>query len=108
MSSPHVQLIFGGASLGGMEAEFKSAADASEALSLLEEGGVRTIDTARIYTNSEHFLGEVNGASRFAIDTKYPGGFAPNPSSKEDVIARIEESLRELKTDQVRAYRKAN
>ncbi|KAL5336683.1 putative aldehyde reductase, partial [Aspergillus crustosus] len=104
MSTPKVQLIFGGASLGGMEADFTSASDTQEALDLLEAGGVQTIDTARIYTNSEHFLGEVNGASRFAIDTKYPGGFSPAPSSKEDVLKSVEESLRELKTEQINVY----
>ncbi|KAF9891698.1 hypothetical protein FE257_003710 [Aspergillus nanangensis] len=104
MASPSVQLIFGGASLGGMEAEFVSVQDTKSALDILKEGGIKTIDTARIYSDSEHFLGEADATSRFSIDTKYPGGFAPEPSTKEDVIASIDESLRLLKTSKINVY----
>ncbi|KAF5854731.1 hypothetical protein ETB97_012681, partial [Aspergillus alliaceus] len=105
MASPRVQLIFGGASLGpSMETEFVSLEETKNALGLLEAGGVKTIDTARVYLNSEEWLGQAGAAARFSIDTKYPGGFAPEVSSREDVIKSADESLRLLKTDQVDVY----
>ncbi|KAL4864698.1 hypothetical protein BDV12DRAFT_188722 [Aspergillus spectabilis] len=104
MASPNIQLIFGGGSFGGMEAEFVSISDMKGALGLLTEGGVQVIDTARMYANSEHFLGQLGAASYFSIDTKYAGGFAPQPSTKEDVIASADESLRQLGTDQINVY----
>ncbi|KAL4885636.1 NADP-dependent oxidoreductase domain-containing protein [Aspergillus karnatakaensis] len=104
MSTPKINLIFGGASLGGMEAEFTSVASTASALSLLENNGVTTIDTGRIYPNSEHWLGELNATAKFDIDTKYPGGFGTAVSSGEDLKEKLEESLQELKTDQITTY----
>ncbi|KAE8384751.1 NADP-dependent oxidoreductase domain-containing protein [Aspergillus alliaceus] len=105
MASPRVQLIFGGASLGpSMETEFVSLEETKNALSFLEAGGVKTIDTARVYPSSEEWLGQAGAAARFSINTKYPGGFAPEASSREDVIKSADESFRLLKTDQVDVY----
>ncbi|KAL2819728.1 NADP-dependent oxidoreductase domain-containing protein [Aspergillus granulosus] len=105
MSSQPVQLIFGGASFGpSMDSEFVSVEVTASALNLLEAGGIKSIDTARFYPDSEDYLGQAGAASRFSIDTKYPGGFAPTPSSKEGLIASAEESLKALKTEQVDVY----
>jgi len=71
------------------------------ALDLLEAGGVKTIDTARFYPDSEDYLGQTGATGRFAIDTKYPGGFAVTASSTQGVIASAAESLKALKTEQV-------
>ncbi|KAF7159598.1 hypothetical protein CNMCM6106_006914 [Aspergillus hiratsukae] len=105
MSSRLVQLLFGGASFGpSMSSEFGSLEATKHALDLLGASGVNSIDTARIYPDSEEYLGQAGAAARFSIDTKYPGGFAPTASSKEGVIASIEESLKALKTEQVDVY----
>lgn len=87
-----------------MDEASSSLEEIEETLKLLEEGGVRTIDTARIYGSSEELLGKTKASSRFSIDTKYPGGFSPEPSSKVTVIATGEESLRKLQTTQVRCW----
>ncbi|KAL2850520.1 NADP-dependent oxidoreductase domain-containing protein [Aspergillus pseudodeflectus] len=105
MSSQAVKLIFGGASFGpAMESEFTTVDATKGALHLLEAGGVATIDTARMYPDSEEYLGQAGAAARFAIDTKYPGGFSPTPSSKEGLIASAEESINALRTEQVEVY----
>ncbi|KAL2784214.1 NADP-dependent oxidoreductase domain-containing protein [Aspergillus keveii] len=105
MSSQSVKLIFGGASFGpAMESEFTTVEATKGALGLLEAGGVTTIDTARMYPDSEDYLGQAGAAGRFAIDTKYPGGFSPTPSSKEGLIASADESVQTLKTKQVDVY----
>jgi aryl-alcohol dehydrogenase-like predicted oxidoreductase len=102
MSAQPVKLIFGGASFGpAMESEFTTVDATKGALDLLEAGGVTTIDTARMYPDSEDYLGQAGAAGRFAIDTKYPGGFSPTPSSKEGLIASADESVQTLKTEQV-------
>ncbi|CEL05532.1 hypothetical protein ASPCAL06650 [Aspergillus calidoustus] len=105
MSTPPVQLIFGGASFGPtMASDFTSLEAMKGALDLLEAGGVKTIDTARFYPDSEEWLGEAAAAFQFTIDTKYPGGFASEASSKEGLIASAEESLAALGVDQVDVY----
>ena len=72
-----------------------------EFLSVLEKGGVKDIDTAQLYWDSEKLLGDVNAASRFSIDTKHIGGSKPGESTKEKVIARGEKSLADLQTKPV-------
>ncbi|CEL10455.1 hypothetical protein ASPCAL13574 [Aspergillus calidoustus] len=54
--------------------------------------------------DSEDYPGQAGAAGRFSIDTKYLGGFAPTPSSKEGLIASADESLNALKTEQVNVY----
>ena len=95
----HVKLIFGGGSF--MEAAAPEPGYIDEALNILHEAGVKNIDTARIYQDSEELLGKAHAHSRFTIDTKYPGGLAPEPSSKESLVETLEESLKLLQTDQV-------
>jgi len=44
-------------------------------------------------------IGLIGAASRFTIDTKYPGGLVPNDATAEVVVAGGKESLEKLKTD---------
>jgi aflatoxin B1 aldehyde reductase len=58
MSSQPVKLIFGGASLGpAIESEFPTVEATKGALELLKARGVTTIDTARMYPDSEDYPG---------------------------------------------------
>lgn len=72
------------------------------ALDILQANNIKTIDTARIYLSSEERLGQVKASSRFAIDTKHPGGFAPEANSQESISSIANQSLSYLQTDQVR------
>lgn len=78
-----------------------SSGDVEEFLRLLEECGIKIIDTGAIYGESEKLLGEAKAASRFTIDTKAPGGLGPEPSTKDVVAAYGKESLEKLGTSQV-------
>lgn len=78
-----------------------SAQEAQEYLNLVEELGIKTLDTAAVYGESERWLGENKAAGRFTIDTKYPGAMSPEPSSKDVVVATGKESLKKLATSQV-------
>jgi aflatoxin B1 aldehyde reductase len=95
-----VNLIWGGGSIMDEES-YPTLESINAALDILQAKGVKTIDTARIYLNSEERLGQVNASSRFAIDTKHPGGFAPEANSQELIGSIANQSLNYLQTDQV-------
>ena len=97
MPSSSVKVVFGGLVPGYPLPKLE------EFLSVLEKGGVKDIDTAQMYFDSEKLLGDVHAASRFSIDTKHIGGAEPGESTKEKVIARGEKSLANLQTKSVSA-----
>lgn len=97
MAAPTI--VFGGGIL--TPPYVKDADEVEEYLNLLEELGVKIIDTAALYGESEKFLGETKAASRFTIDTKHPGFMNPEVSTKDVVIASGKESLKKLGTSQV-------
>jgi aryl-alcohol dehydrogenase-like predicted oxidoreductase len=86
----------------------KDVEEVQEYLDLLAELGIKIIDTAALYGESEKFLGEKKAASRFTIDTKHPGLMQPEPSTKDVVIASGKESLKKLATSQVCAHATPN
>ncbi|KAL4889195.1 NADP-dependent oxidoreductase domain-containing protein [Aspergillus ambiguus] len=97
-----VELVFGGGSF--MDETRYPIEEIHKALDILEDGGVKTIDTATIYVKSEELLGKVDAASRFIIDSKYPGAFSPELTTPEAINATAESSLKKLQTDQLDVY----
>lgn len=97
-----VELSFGGGAFH-TEETFGSIEKMKEAISILQAEGIKYIDTAAIYGESERFLGELDASKTHTIDTKYPGGFA-GASSKEKIIATANESLKKLQTNHVDVY----
>ncbi|KAL4805110.1 NADP-dependent oxidoreductase domain-containing protein [Aspergillus unguis] len=97
------QLVFGGGSFMN-EATYGGSEGRAEALTLMMSSGVNIIDTAHIYQDNEKILGELGAAKEFVIDTKYPGAFGPEPTTKEGILAIAEESLKKLQTTQVDVY----
>lgn len=81
--------------------KFRSGKDVQEYLDVLEEFGIKIVDTAAMYGESEKLLGEANAPSQFTIDTKHPGAMHPEPSTKDVVVASGKESLKKLGTSQV-------
>ncbi|KAK2602736.1 hypothetical protein N8I77_009244 [Diaporthe amygdali] len=63
--------------------------------------GVRGIDVAQIYGESEEVLGEAYTKKKFEIATKVPGVTVPGSFQAEQVVLRTQESLRKLKVEQV-------
>jgi aryl-alcohol dehydrogenase-like predicted oxidoreductase len=90
-----INLIWGGGSITDEES-YPTLDSINTALDILQANGVKTIDIARIYKNSEERLGQVNASSRFAIDTKHPGGFAPEANSQELIGSIVSQSLNAL------------
>ena len=93
----HPTIVYGAAS-------FWNASDidyAKQVLPALERLGIKHIDTARGYGESEAILGQLNAPEKFVIDTKIPG-FGPKTQTREAVFAAEKASFDALKTDQVR------
>ncbi|KAK9357890.1 NADP-dependent oxidoreductase domain-containing protein [Lipomyces starkeyi] len=93
-----VKLIFGAAFIALLSDETRQ-----EFLDVLENNGVKEIDTARLYKGSEKALGDAGAPARFTIDTKAPA-FFNGSLSKSSVLAGAKQSLNELGVEQVDTY----
>lgn len=103
MPNTDIKIVYGGGTFSA-DTNFCTLESVKEVLKVLEENGVKNIDTAQSYPNSEELLGRADAASRFLIDTKDIGALAGGTASKQDVIARGEASLKKLHTDKVCCY----
>ncbi|GAB1314582.1 Aldo/keto reductase subgroup [Madurella fahalii] len=99
MATNGVKIVFGSATFLSISVE-----ETAEWLKTFEEVGIDTIDTARLYGDSEEVLGKAGAPSRFTIDTKLPGGAGDRASTKEVVIEQGKKSLATLQTDAVDVY----
>ena len=100
MAKEGIKLVFGTASFqpGPSGTTYD---DAMKQLTVLEEFGVKTIDTAYIYGDSEVWLGSADAASRFILDTKHPGGASQEHATEQEVVEKAQKSLERLKTGSV-------
>ncbi|KAF2433940.1 aldehyde reductase [Tothia fuscella] len=68
-----------------------------EVLKVLKDHGVKNLDTAQLYGESERFLGEVHAGDEFIIDTKSQGGFDGGNALKPEVLSlKAHESIKKL------------
>jgi aflatoxin B1 aldehyde reductase len=95
-----IKVIFGGAMISS-DRVFKSKDDLEALLASLKKYGVKAIDTAQLYGDCEQMLGSVNAGSQLIIDTKWKGGIEPGSSTKENIIATAEESMKMLRVGRV-------
>ncbi|KAK4964222.1 hypothetical protein LTR66_012411 [Elasticomyces elasticus] len=100
MSSSGIKAAFGGAMISSGR-PFDSVEKLKEVFGVLEKYGVKIIDTAQLYGDSEELLGQAKAGSRFTIDTKAKGGFAAGSGTKENIISEAKESIRKLGVDKV-------
>jgi len=103
MFTTGAELVFGGASWA-YATDFEGTEKQKRGLATLTAAGIRIIDTATIYVDSEEILGQLGAAKSHSIDSKYPGGFGPEPSTKEDIIATAEKGLEKAKADSFDVY----
>lgn len=97
---PGIRILLGGGSINS-ELYFKDEAITNQLLDILKKHGVKRIDTAQLYGDSESILGRVNAGKDFIIDTKVPGGFQPGTSAKANIVKTVPESIERLKVDKV-------
>ncbi|KAK7048698.1 aldehyde reductase [Favolaschia claudopus] len=94
MSSYFVKPIFGGFPFGLSDGKtFRDVESTEKVYKLLEEAGCDTIDTARVYGDSEEWLGKTGAGERFTLDTKTPGGFYPGSSTGDGILQHAKESI---------------
>jgi aflatoxin B1 aldehyde reductase len=95
-----VKIVFGG---GGFSAgrNWPDAKTAKLALDALKAHGIKVIDTAQIYGDSEAILGELNAGEDFIIDTKSKGGIEKGKALQPDTLYNdAHESLKRVKVKQ--------
>lgn len=68
----------------------------NEVLDVLERNGVKNLDTAQLYHQSETLLGEVDAGKRFIIDTKSKGGFDLGNALKPNVLRELAHESNEI------------
>lgn len=95
MSQDSIKVVFGTA--GALFTDDT----APEIYKILQDGGVKTLDTAQLYQGKEEVIGRTEGAKKFIVDTKEFGGFKAKTATKDGVIQRGQESIKSLATDQV-------
>ncbi|KAK2793587.1 hypothetical protein FQN52_001174 [Onygenales sp. PD_12] len=97
-----IKILFGTSLFGGLGGF--TFDEAVEQLAEVEKLGITHLDGAYGYGASEAWLGKMDAGSRFTIDSKHPGGLSAEPATKENVLEKMEESLRNLGVDQVNIY----
>ncbi|KAJ7361062.1 aldehyde reductase [Mycena albidolilacea] len=100
MASTSLKVIFGGAPVGTGK-EFPDEESIEKIYKLLEDGGCNNIDTARLYGNSEEWLGKTGAGKRFIIDSKTPGGFRAGGSTSETIPQHAKETVERLGVESV-------
>ncbi|EME49280.1 hypothetical protein DOTSEDRAFT_68148 [Dothistroma septosporum NZE10] len=91
-----IKVVFGGAGINPGR-EFGDVNKLKQALDLLEKKGVKNIDTATLYGQSEQILGEAGAGQRFTLDTKVRGGFGDG-ATKELIKSETTDSKKKLGT----------
>ncbi|KAJ7200233.1 NADP-dependent oxidoreductase domain-containing protein [Mycena haematopus] len=103
MATQSIKTVFGGGPIGPGKS-FIDEESIEQVYKLLEEGGCDTIDTARLYGNSEEWLGKTSAGKRFVIDSKAPGGFIPGSSTSVTIPQFAKESVERLGIKSVDVY----
>jgi aryl-alcohol dehydrogenase-like predicted oxidoreductase len=96
MASNSLKAVFGGFPIGAGK-WYPDEESIEKVYKLLEEGGCDTIDTVRLYDNSEEWLGKTGAGKRFIVDSKTPGGFlGPGTSTGVTIPQHAKETVERL------------
>ena len=100
MANKGIKPIFGGEPIG-VAKPFTTVPEIEELYNLLKEAGCDTIDTARLYGDSEEWIGKTGGGDHFTIDSKTPGGFVPGSSTSAGILRHATETVERLRVKSV-------
>ena len=92
--------VFGGGPIGEGK-DFPDVPIIEKLYKLLKEGGCDTIDTSRLYSNSEEWIGRTHGGDQFIIDSKTPGGFITGGSNSAGILQHAKETVERLGVENV-------
>ncbi|OQV07497.1 hypothetical protein CLAIMM_11923 [Cladophialophora immunda] len=95
MASKCPQIIYGAGFFGNAE-PFISDAGIEATYDLIAKYGVRRLDSAQLYGESERRLGETKAGDRFAIDTKWLMGWSPGLATKDGIVNGARESVMKI------------
>ncbi|KAJ7770048.1 hypothetical protein B0H16DRAFT_1715673 [Mycena metata] len=103
MASTFPKIVFGRGPIGpsGRLPSFPDEESIEKLYKLLEECGVDTIDTGRVYGVSEEWIGKTGGGKHFTIDSKTPGGLIPGSSTGETIPQHAKETVEQLGVDKM-------
>ena len=103
MTSENITVVFGTAAIG-CNPIFGGNDVVQHLYAVLDKHGIKIIDSAQLYGDSEVVLGGTQAGNRFTIDTKWYGGFKAGNLKKENIIATAKESIERLKVKQVDVF----
>ncbi len=104
MASRGLKPVFGGGPIGEGK-DFPDMPIIEELYKLLREGGCDIIDTSRLYSNSEEWIGKTHGGDQFIIDSKTPGGFIAGGSNSAGILQHAKETVERLGVKNVSDWR---
>ena len=91
-----IKIVFGSA--GPL---WSSDEKAPQVLEILKEEGVKELDTARGYGDSEEKHGLRDTSKEFIVSTKFSGAWSGTRATSEEIKKSADTSFELLKTDQV-------
>ena len=107
-SIPQVRLPVSRIILGCASDGFNGGRDMSAVLDAALAAGINTLDTARVYAQSEHVIGQWLGGHRDEVviisKCAHPSLLHPMRLTEKDIRKDLETSLRELGTDRIDIY----
>jgi len=101
---PGLKIVFGTAGFNPGRGAFGDVESIKEVLDVLEKNGVKNLDTAQLYGQSETLIGKAGAGAngRFVIDTKSKGGFDLGNALKPEVLReQARESIKKLEVKPV-------
>jgi hypothetical protein len=105
MTSKGLKPVFGSGPIGEGK-DFPKVSMIEKLYTLLKEGGCTTIDTGRLYSNSEEWIGKTSGGDHFTIDSKTPGGFISGGSDSVGILQHAKKTVERLGVKSVSVERK--
>jgi aflatoxin B1 aldehyde reductase len=95
MPTTDIKLVFGAGPIGQGK-DFTDEETVYRLYEVLKRNGCDSLDTARLYSDSEEWIGKTRGGEQFTIDSKTPGGAITGGSNAAGILQHAEETVKRL------------